>query len=74
MNSPLHQLAARIQADLTEIERALQRLEEGWRRYQHSADNLDPAKVEYLVRQASARFAQFRMELSAFADFLDQQP
>jgi len=35
MNSQLNQLAARIRAELTEIERLLQRLEEGWRRYQH---------------------------------------
>ena len=61
------------------ISQATQEQMDEYRGFRHVARNvytfnLDPAKVEYLVRQASARFAQFRMELSAFADFLDQQP
>lgn len=39
LNDRLYQLAARIRSELTEIERVLERIEEGWQRSKTSADD-----------------------------------
>ncbi len=39
MNSQLHQLADRIQGELTELEQVQQRIESGWQRAQRSNDD-----------------------------------
>lgn len=79
MSERLLKLAARIRDELLDLSQVVERAQEGWRRAQQSGDdyyltfNFDPAKVQRLAKEAPTMFAQARVELLAFADFLEQQ-